>query len=124
MLEIQIDDKDSGFAELRNQINDLQSKTLTVGIIEKSPRKQFRLGTSQEFKPETAGLLLRQPIDAKSQDIKRKLIKIGREAITKGVDPDKKLQELGNDIKFDMQRQTDPPPQLRNAIIVTVENDS
>lgn len=123
-LKIDIDIKDNGLEALSKNIEKLGSgKTLTVGIVEDSPKCQFRYGNLQKFKRETASLLLRRPVYAKTEEIKRKLTSIGRAAINKGEDPDAALKALGEEIKTDMGAQTDPPPQLRDAIIVKVEND-
>lgn len=125
MFKAEIIDKDLGFQELVQKIDNLtQPKSLIVGIVEASPRSQFRLGTAQEFRPETAGLLLRGPIDAKKDEIIKKLGRIGRSAFEKGVSPDQELLKLGNEIKADMDAQTDPPPQLRTSIIVKLEDAS
>ena len=122
-LKIDIDIHDAGLEAMTKNIEKAgDGKTLTVGIVEDSPRSQFRYGRLQKFKRETASLLLRRPVYAKTEEIKRKLTSIGRSAINKGVDPDAALMALGNEIKTDMGAQTDPPPQLRNAIIVKVED--
>lgn len=124
MSKTTVIDQDFGFNKLVEDIEKLTSKSLTVGITEDSPRAQFKRGISQEFRPETAGLLIRKPIDAKKGDLIRKLTRIGKQALIGEIDIDKKLEELGNEIKFDMSRHTDPPPQLRNAIIVKVKNEA
>ena len=121
-LDITITEKDAGLTDIEKIFGDLKGATLTVGISENSPRKQFRLGESQEFRPETAGVLLRQPIDGKRSEIETKLAAIGRKSFKEGKSPKAELLKLGEEIKADMSAQTDPPPQLRNAIIVEVED--
>jgi len=124
-LKIDIEIKDNGLKALSKRIDELGAgKTLTVGIVEESPKRQFRYGNLQKFKRETASLLLRRPVYAKAEEIKQKLTSIGRKTISKGVDPDAALKALGEEIKADMGAQTDSPPQLRDAIIVKVEDDA
>ena len=123
-LKIDIEIKDNGLEALSKRIDELgPGKTLTVGIVAESPKRQFRYGTLQKFKLETASLLLRRPVYAKAEEIKRKLTSIGRKTVSKGIDPDAALKALGEEIKADMGAQTDSPPQLRDAIIVKVEDN-
>ena len=118
-------DKDNGFKELVENIEQLtKPRAVLVGITEDSPRAQFRLGTSQEFRPETAGLLIRKPVDAKTNEIKQRLTEIGRKVFATMTSPNEELLALGEEIKADMGAQTDPPPQLRNAIIVKLADDT
>lgn len=122
-FDVKIEEKDNGLTDIEKIFGDLKTgATLTVGITENSPRGQFRFGESQEFRPETAGLLLRKPVDAKNAEIKAKLTDIGRRSFKEGKSPKEDLKKLGEEIKADMSAQTDPPPQLRNAIIVEVED--
>ncbi len=120
----EIIDKDSGFKDLEKRLELIEGKGVFVGISEDSPREQFKRGTSQKFKPETASLLIRKPVDAKTNEIKNKLAKIGRESFNKGISPDAGLLKLGEEIQTDMRAQTDPPPQLATSIIVKLDNDS
>ena len=120
----EITDKDLGFNEFVKRIEGLTDKGVLVGIMEGSPRAQFRRGMDQEFRPETAGTLLRQPVDANKDKITKRLTEIGRNSILAGVNPDKDLLKLGEDIKNDMAAQTDPPPQLQNALIVKLDDGS
>ena len=120
----EIIDKDTGFKDLEKRLELIKDKGVLVGISEDSPRVQFRRGTSQEFRPETSSLLIRKPVDAKTNEIKNALTKIGRESFSKGVSPDAELLKLGEEIQKDMRAQTDPPPQLATAIIVKLDNGS
>lgn len=120
-MNLEIIDQDLGLNDLIKKFEKASPRAVLVGITEDSPRRQFRRGTDQEFRPETASLLIRQPIDAREDQIRQKLAQIGRNALLEGVDPDVELKKLGEEIKADMGRQTDPPPQLRNAIIVKIE---
>lgn len=119
-LDIQV--KDSGLKTLVAKLDKITGRAVKVGITAESPRGQFKRGQSQKFRPITASILLRKPLRAKKNEIAGRLTKIGREAFVKDINPDKALLALGNEIKADMDAQTDPPPQLRNAIIVELED--
>ncbi len=123
-MGLKITDKDSGFNILKKNIEQAKPVAVIVGITKDSPRSQFRFANAQEFRPETAGTLLRGPVDNKKAEIQRRLFKIASAAIISGLDPKAELLRLGNDIKADMGQATDPPPQLKNAIIVKIDNDT
>ena len=97
-----------------------QVSQVLVGIVEDSPKKQFRYGTLQKFRPQTADLLLRTTVDNRETEIKSQLMDIAKKVLN-GADMNAELQNLGAEIQQAMRDQTDPPPQLATSIIVTVD---
>ena len=117
-----IKDEDFGLKALLSKIAALPPESsVQVGIQEGSPKSQFRYGKQQKFRPETGDLLLRQAVDENKEEIQSELLNIGVKVLFDDVDMNSELMKLGNDIKVQMDAQTDNPPQLRNSIIVTID---
>jgi len=115
-------DKDTGLKAFLKKLQSLPLvSSVTVGIIEGSPKAQFRYGNLQKFRPETADLLLRTTVDNKKSEIQQKLLAISRRVLLNNTDMTTELKKLGAEIKQNMDDQTDNPPQLRTSIIVKVD---
>lgn len=122
MAEFEIKDEDLGLEDLLDNIrSNAKPLAVVVGITEDSPKDQFRMAQRQEFEPNTAGTLLRIPVDRNKDILEDRIADIARRAVIDGIDPVPGLLELGEQVKAEMGKQTDPPPQLRDAIIVKVE---
>lgn len=103
-----------------------------VGLFEDSDKDQFRLGAEQEFKPETAGTLIRKPVDRKKSELGQKLAAAGIKFLFGKTDGTKDLQAVGNTLADEMKKQTDSSdwgggskakrPQLNKAIKVKVDD--
>lgn len=115
-------DKDTGLNAFLSKLKSLpQVSNLTVGIVEDSPKKQFRYGTLQKFRQQTADLLLRTTVDNRENEIKTQLMDIAKKVLLDGADMTAELRDLGAEIQQAMRDQTDPPPQLATSIIVQVD---
>jgi len=116
-----VTDKDMGLEAFLKQLASLpQEASVQVGIQDGSPKKQFRYGTLQKFRPETADLLLRTTVDERTEEIQKDLMKVAFEGLKADANLAGELQSLGNKIQQAMRDQTDPPPQLATSIIVKV----
>lgn len=124
-MVFELEDKDLGYEDLFKKST--EEKSVDVGILEDSPREQFRLGMAQEFKPETAGTLIRKPVDSVKKDIGNELKKAGADFLfNKSSNGKKVLAALGEKVAKNMRDQTDstswggaskgPRPQLAQAI--------
>jgi len=115
-------DKDTGMKAFLSKLQSLPHVSqVLVGIVEDSPKKQFRYGTLQKFRPQTADLLLRTTVDNREAEIKSQLINIAKKVLLDGVDITDELKVLGAEIQQAMRDQTDPPPQLAMSIIVKTD---
>jgi len=114
-------DKDTGLKAFLSKLQSLpQVSQVMVGIVEDSPKKQFRYGTLQKFRPQTADLLLRTTVDNRESEIKSQLMDIAKRVLN-GADMNAELKDLGAEIQQLMRDQTDPPPQLATSIIVKTD---
>jgi len=114
-------DKDTGLKAFLSKLQSLpQVSQVMVGIVEDSPKKQFRYGTLQKFRPQTADLLLRTTVDNRESEIKSQLMDIAKRVLN-GADMNAELKALGAEIQQLMRDQTDPPPQLATSIIVKTD---
>jgi hypothetical protein len=115
-------DKDMGLEAFIKQLASLpQEASVQVGIQDGSPKRQFRYGTLQKFRLETADLLLRTTVDERTEEIQKDLMEVALKGLTADANLAGELQNLGAKLQQTMREQTDPPPQLATSIIVKVD---
>ena len=124
-FKIEIIENDLGFEEALRPIRDLDGKGATAGIHADAPKKQFKRGFDQEFRPETAGTLLRIPFDAEKEQLADELEQVAAKVFNNGSTTAwMELRKIAGKLAVKMQSQAEKTPGRELIKAIKAKDDS